>query len=241
MDEALDQCEAALGETPTANVLAAAVAILRDGGAGKIKPEQLKRVERWVERAEQEDPNSKTLQLHLATLYDLQNKQDLVLKTYRDFLARKDLSDRERAVAWNNLAFVLAASNKNSKEALKMINDSISILGPSPELLDTRALAHLATGQSEAAIADLRAAIAERPSGMNYFHLALAHAAADDPYSAARVMKVAHEAHSLTVAQVPFIERDEYQKLTAELAAAGFDYGFGKSKKRRVVSKKKPR
>ncbi len=238
LDEALDQCEAALGETPTDNVIATAVSISRIVGTGKIKPQHLSRMEKWFERAKQENPDSKTLQLNLAALRDLQNRQADVLKVYRGFLARKDVSDRERAVVWNNLAFMLAADKKNGQEALKMINYSISILGPSPELLDTRALALLATGRSEAAIKDLRAAIAQRPSGMNYFHLALAHLAANDQYSAARVMKVAHEAHRLTISQIPQIERNKYQQLTAQLAAAGLDYGFGKSKKKRRSSKK---
>lgn len=219
-DEALDCCEAALKDLPLPAVLPVATAILRHQ-AERARPEHFRRVEAWFQQALQEYPQSKSVQLQLASLRDLQDRYDDLIRIYRDFLARDDISDRERAVVWNNLAYVLAASGTSVREAEEMINRAVSISGPTPELLDTRGVVFLATGKLQEAINDFRQSIAENPSGMKYFHLALAHMSAGDRDAATRALKVAHDSHQLTVGEVPKLERAKYRKLLADLQAKG--------------------
>ena len=216
LDKALDQCEAALADVPVGVVLPTAVGILRDQ-RGNAKPEDFDRVEAWLVRALEENPNHKGVQLQLAGLRDLQGKYEELVKTYRDFVNRDDVSDREKALVWNNLAFVLAAGGGDGAEALELINNAIGILGPSPELLDTRGLAHLACGQTDAALSDLQQAITDNPSAVKYFHLALARQAANHRDAAVRAMQRARDNHQLTVDQVPAIERGRYQELLRSL------------------------
>ena len=47
--------------------------------------------------------------------------------------------------------------------------------GPAPDLLDTRAVAYLAMGRDDLAIKDLEDAVAVRPSPLKYLHLAEAY------------------------------------------------------------------
>lgn len=212
VDEALDQCEAALDKAPATTTLSTAVEVLRENRAS-VTPTHFERVARWFDRAKQEAPNSKPLQLHLASFLDLRGSYDELVKVYREFLARDDVSDQERAVVYNNLAFVLAAGKGSGEEALEMINSAIRVLGPTPELLDTRAVAFMATGDCKSAITDLRHAIADNPTAVKYFHLAQAHYQCNDQRSAARAFQVAKENHQLSVDEIPPIERDKYHEL----------------------------
>jgi predicted Zn-dependent protease len=112
---------------------------------------------------------------------------------------------------------VLAATGTNVHEAQEMIAKAINVSGPTPELLDTRAVIYLAAGKVQEAITDLRQSIAENPSGMKYFHLALAHMTAGDREAAGRALKVAQDSHQLNLGEVPKLERARYRKLLADL------------------------
>jgi tetratricopeptide (TPR) repeat protein len=214
----LDQCEAAIKEIPLSTVLPAAVNVLRSQG-DRAQAIDFARVEAWFEQALKEKANDKAVQLQLASLRDLQDRYDDLIKIYRDYLARKDISDRERAVVWNNLAYVLAGKGKDVPEALGMINQAIKIVGPVPELLDTRGVVALALGKTPDAIADFQRAIAENPSGMKQFHLALAQMAAGDRAAARRALKAAHDTYQLTAGEVPKLEQAKYRQLVANLKA----------------------
>lgn len=214
-EEALDQCETARKDLPLPTVLPTAVNVLRSQG-DKARPEDFRRVEAWFEQAK-DKADSKAVQLQLASLRDLQDRYDDLIQVYRDFLQRKDLTDRERAVVWNNLAYVLAGSGTEVPEAQKLIHQAIGIAGPTPELLDTRGLVALALGKPQEAAADFRQSIAEKPSGLKHFHLALAHRAAGDRDAARQALKVAHETHQLTIGEVPKLERAQYRKLVESL------------------------
>jgi len=217
VDHALDQCELAIeNAVPVAGVLATAVGILRES-RDVVTPEHFTRVNKWFANAVERNPHSKEILLQLGGFRDLQGKYTEVIKIYRDFLKRSDVTDFEKALASNNLAFVLAIGTDQGEESFKMVNTAIDVLGPSPDLLDTRAMAYLATGRPKSAIEDLRQAIADSPSALKYFHLALAHKAANDKRSAARAMQVARDNHFLNLQQVPKVERDKYKELVDSL------------------------
>ena len=217
LDEALDQCEAALKEnvSPLA-VISTAVAVLKKR-LGEAGPEHFVRVDDWFSRALKDHPDAKTVRLRLAGFLDLQGNLDEAVKQYRDLLARDDLTDHERALVGNNLAFMLAASKTDGKEALRLVNNAMAVLGPSSTLLDTRAVAYLAVDQPQTAVTDLRRAIVEGPSATRYFHLALAHHEQGDRQAALRALKVGRENHQLSADIVPRVERDKYLKLIGAL------------------------
>ena len=62
--------------------------------------------------------------------------------------------------------------------ALELINKAIKRTGPSPELLDTRGIVYLKSGDVEHALEDLKQAVGGAPTAAKYFHLAQAHLAA---------------------------------------------------------------
>ena len=82
-------------------------------------------------------------------------------------------------VSLNNLAWLTALREKKpSGEALKLINLAINRKGPLPELLDTRGIVYLKSGDFEHALEDLKQAVGSAPTAAKYFHLAQAYLAA---------------------------------------------------------------
>jgi len=217
-EEALACVEKILPQTSPAAVLPLVINILTEQRKkGPLPPEAFQKVRPWFVKATEEAPTAKTIQLQLASLADLQDDYAEQIRIYRQFLQREDARDREKAIVWNNLAFLLAAEGKQPEEALRLIEQAIQIMGPIPELLDTRAVALLAAGKPKDALADLNQALQESPSGVMYFHRALVHQALKDMRSAAADLQRAHENYQLTDQQIPKIERNAYHKLLTAL------------------------
>ncbi len=132
-------------------------------------------LESWGRSGLEAEANSQQIKLLLAELYDLQGRYDEVIKIYRELLDVEESSNVQKAVVKNNLAFVLAITKPkpdSAQEALKLTEEAIRILGPTSDLLDTRALAYLALGKAAQAVADLRVASQDAPTFSKFFHLA---------------------------------------------------------------------
>ena len=127
------------------------------------------------------------------------------------------LSGHERALVHNNLAYFLAVQEIDGADALDMVNKAINVIGPVPEFLDTRAMALLATGEAQTAIVELERVVANSPSGLRCYHLAVAHQAANERQAAVQAMRQAHEDHQLTADQIPAYERHKYQAFSTSL------------------------
>lgn len=218
LDEALAQCEAAIGTLKMEAIITPAVNIL-SAQRKRATPQHFRKVEGWILQAMEENPSSRVAPFQLARLLDLQGKYEELIHIYRQLIQRSDLSEFEQAAAANNLAYVLAASGKNPKESLELVQQAIAILGPMPHLLDTQAMALLALGQPAQAVALLREAISLDPTGLRYFHLALAHMAANDTDAAAKALQVAKDAHELTIEQIPELERAQYRELVQKIGS----------------------
>lgn len=218
LDEALAQCEAAIGTLKMEAILTPALNILT-AHRRTATAQHFRKVEGWILQALEENPQSRVAPFQLARLLDLEGKYDELINIYRQLLQRTDLSDFERAIAANNLAYVLAATGKNPKEALEYVQQAIAILGPLPHLLDTQAMAYLAMGQPAQAVALLREAISMDPTGLRYFHLALAHMAANDLDAAAKALRVAKEIHDLSIDHIPELEQDQYRELVKKVGS----------------------
>ncbi len=223
--EALNLCDQARRTLPVAAVGAAGVAVLR---CGPCTPEQQQLVEGWLQQALQDDPDALAVRLSLADLRDLQGRWEEAESQYRRILKRTP----DHVVALNNLAWSLAARDGKGGEALgealgeglgeapaeamELVNRAIALAGPVAELLDTRAHAALALGRTDLAIADLEAAVADRPTPNKQFHLARAYLLADKKQAARTAWQQAKTA-GLRPDRLHALEQHRYQQVLGQL------------------------
>jgi len=167
--EGLKICDTAWKHCPPEVVAGASVALLR---AGQATEQQCTRVEGLIKDALQQKPKSIGLLMPLADLQDLRGRFPDAAKLYKEVLQL----DPDNGLAMNNLAWLLALGNDQVGQAKDLVERAIQLYGPSPELLDTRAVVHLALKNPDAALADLqKAANLDKPTGYRLFHTARAH------------------------------------------------------------------
>ena len=156
-----------------------------------------------------------------AELLDLQGKYDQVVEVYRDTLADKNITDAQKALVGNNLGYLLAMRKGSSAaeldEALKMVNTAIDILGPTSDLLDTRAMVYVARREPEQAVKDLDTSITEEPNGSKFFHLALAQLDAGQTDKAKSSFKRAQDDYGFTASELSALERPQFDRLKSGL------------------------
>jgi cellulose synthase operon protein C len=186
----------------------------------KINPPttaQIERVEQWFDRALKEEPDSWTLQLQLSDLRDLQRRYDETEKLYRGLLARSDVPDAQRAVVLNNLAFLLAMQGRNRDEAIKFIDQAVTMFGPQSDMLDTRGIIYLSKGDVDQALADLTdAVVTTDPKAIQFVHLAMAQAKAKDEAGARKSLDHAKEL-KFNPDDLSPLEKSQYQALLKQL------------------------
>jgi tetratricopeptide (TPR) repeat protein len=173
--EALSCCENALRHKVNPEAVAQVMtSVLRE--APSEEKEHGLRVEKILKDMLANTPESISLLICLADLYDLRKRFAEAEVWYRQVL----LKESENLVALNNLAWLLAFQQSPAREeALVLANKAIDLVGPSPELLDTRGVIYLMLGQGDRGLKDLEEAIAQSPSPNCAFHLARALAAAN--------------------------------------------------------------
>lgn len=155
-----------------------------------------------------------TLQFPRAYLYVLQAKYDEAERIYQEIAGRV----KDNGSVLNNLGWLLCFQKGRAPEALDVIRRAIVIEGELSDFVDTRALAHMALGQFDAAIHDLENAVTEGPPvPEKYFHLALAYLGADKKGNARQAFQKATEL-KLTREGLHPLERPGYDKLTRELS-----------------------
>jgi len=208
-DEALAICEASLKTCKIDQVSSVAVLVLY---TGKPTSQHLHRVAGWIQAGIEREPKTTSLLSDLAAVRRLQQDYTAVIALYRESL-KKDNTD---TLMLNNLAWLVALSERNGSEALKAIQRAIELDGPQANLLDTRAVAYLANNEPQNAVKDLREALAEQPTAHRYFHLAQAHHLAGDS-AAARDAFQRGVRLGLSENSVDPLERDAYRQLRSEV------------------------
>jgi len=179
LDDALDLIETQIKEQPLKpekrhTILQIASEVLH-GQPGRIQPRHLERVKGWFDRLLLEDPESAPLLLQFADFQMTAGQEEKAEKLYRDVLSRSDTNASQKAVAYNNLAFVLATEHKNLPEALDLINRAGSELGMRSDILDTRGMVYLAMERYPEAVADFsESVLVTNPSAVKLLHLAMA-------------------------------------------------------------------
>jgi tetratricopeptide (TPR) repeat protein len=182
-------------------------------------PRLCTRVREKLAPALQNDPSNPRLLVAQAVLLSTEGHPDEAVKVYRALLRSND-SD---LVALNNLAWLLALEDQPAPaaEALDLINRAIRLAGPMPPLLDTRAVARLAThrpDEAERAVQDLETALRQSRTAPFAFHLARAYLATKTKQrdQALATFKKA-EKLGLKATLLDPAERPIYQQLRSEL------------------------
>jgi tetratricopeptide (TPR) repeat protein len=210
VQDAYAVCERAWTTCSPEAVSAVSILVLRAGGAN---PKDCRQVESWIRAAMEKKPDSVALRMHLADLQDLRGEFDEAELLYHEVLDREP----RNIVALNNRAWLLALRPGKAAEALPLVAQAVALLGPRPELLDTRATAYLTQGMNDKAITDLEQAIADGPSATRYFHLARAYRAANKVDAAAAALRKAHEL-GLQPSRLHPLERPACERLIAEIS-----------------------
>ena len=123
---------------------------------------------------------------------------------------------QQRAIVLNNLAFLLAVQNRPG-DARKLIDEAVTIFGPTSDLLDTRAIVEIAQKDAKQAIADLELATVDQPTGSKYFHLAQAHLLNRDSQAATEALKKAVETYKLNRKELAPAEQPKFDSMVKEL------------------------
>jgi tetratricopeptide (TPR) repeat protein len=165
--EALDLLAGQKGQAQPRALAEAGIAVLRSPG---VTPRQFLTVKGWVEEALKETPESTALLTGLAELHALRQDLAAAVPLYRKVLK----AEPDNIVALNNLAWILAPRSETANEALRCVERAIDLVGPTGELLDTRARILIARGDVDRATDDLRQALAQARTPLRFFHLALA-------------------------------------------------------------------
>jgi len=181
--EALDLLDECWDTLALERLLAAGLTVVR----ASDDRESRDRFAGWLARGKRLDPGSLTIPMLEAELRNLEGKPAEAEQIYRELLGRADVSASQRAMMANNLAFQLATP-ATASEAKKLIDMAVSTLGPHPDLLDTRALVHLALGEDAAAVADMRQAVLQ-PTDVKFLHLAYAEMRVGDLAAARRALE----------------------------------------------------
>ena len=174
----LEQCFGLLDQVYTAESAPAVVQVAikvvraREDDAGDLFDD---RILGWLNAALRRDPESIPLLMQQAEFNDIRQKYAAAADGYRTLLGRRDLRGRGRAIVLNNLSYLLALQGNDQAGAIKFISQAVDILGPSADILDTRAVVFIANNQFDEAIEDLKLSVTDNPTAAKYFHKAQAH------------------------------------------------------------------
>ena len=180
--------------------------------AASSDPAQVERVASWIQEGLEQKPKSSILIIALANLRERQGRFQEAEALYR-----QDIDQGEGdVVSLNNLAWLLALRNEKGNGALDLINRAIARRGPIAELLDTRGVVYMMTGDTRHAIEDLDRATTLDPTGPKYFHLAQAYLRSSDKTAAAQSLAKAR-AKGLKPDRLHPLEMTAYQQVLTEL------------------------
>jgi tetratricopeptide (TPR) repeat protein len=224
IEAVLDLCEQSKPTAPIGQIVSVALAGLH-AQKDKATDASFKQVETWLNEAIAQvgtdnpanaDAESIRLRLQLAELYDLRGQYDELERVYREMLADPKITGQPRAIVLNNLAFHQAARGI-SGDGKDLIAQAIGILGPTSDLLDTRALVFLSHGETQPAIQDLVVALSDQPTGSKYFHLAQAYDLAGEAQPASDALRKAIDDFGLKPAELTVLEVPKLDQLKTKL------------------------
>ena len=160
--EAIDLCDGTWKTSPPEAVAKTSVGVLQaaKGSMERRPPTSAASTAGSGEALPARPPRTReTVPDPLAVLRGLQGRYDDAESIYRGVLRRAP----KNVLALNNLAWLLALKFGKSSEAETMIDRAITIVGPLPVLLDTRAVIRLSLKRGTEAVEDLVEATGRKP------------------------------------------------------------------------------
>ncbi|MBN2021152.1 MAG: tetratricopeptide repeat protein [Pirellulales bacterium] len=209
LDEALDVLEKEWPDYSPREIGKTCFAVLQGTNASA---EQIVRLDKILRQALDRYDNAIPLQIVQAIVRDYQDRFEDAERIYRDVLKQ----DPNNPTALNALAVLLALRGVKLDEASRLIDRAIEEIGPSPLVLDSRAIVQLALGNAEAAMNDLNRALQNEPNPVRYFHQAQAFHELGKKKPALDAWRKAHEM-GLAEEHLTPSERHAYRRLKIAL------------------------
>ncbi|MFL5343022.1 MAG: tetratricopeptide repeat protein [Gemmataceae bacterium] len=209
LDEALDLCDQAWKNANLEAVGAASISAVY--AARAPRPDQIGQAIARLEEALRKKPGSPALLHNVAALRNLQGDYASAIAFYRQVVVRNP----KDVLALNNLAFLLAAHQREYASALLEVERAKRAFGPLPTLLDTEAQIYLAKNEPGRAEELLNEVVAQEPSGPRYYHLAQAYLTANKRIEALAAWRQAIKLN-LKPADLHPLERPGHQRLLKE-------------------------
>jgi Flp pilus assembly protein TadD len=213
-DEAMQLLGKAVGQTPETVLLDAGIGILRVNGTSP-SAEADARMLQICEKVRQTDPESAMVPIIQGAALEILGRTEDAERTYREVLAREDLSPVLSARASTNLAGLLADRN-SFEEARTLIDSAFLELGPHPFVLDVRGLVWLGEGDTTRAIEDFEESNLA-PSATQHLHMANARFDARQ-LSECRASLKAAESLGLRTQRLGAADRQRLERLDRALA-----------------------
>ncbi len=210
-EEAFTLCEKIWEEGKCAPEVVGAVSVSLLSVMKPLTDAQVATVEKHLLHAAGKNSGSVVLKLHLAALFDKRGQYEKAAEQYREVLK----VEPNNFVALNNLAWMLALSDGDRREALSLITQAVNGMGRRADLLDTRGLVNLKLEKLADAVADFEEAAKEAPTASRLFHLAWAYHKESNAAKAREILKQATE-KGLKIAAVHPIEQQICRELLSE-------------------------
>ncbi len=179
LKEAMEICDRAWENCSPLVVAQASISILASGEPGEIR-ESIVRVTKKIDEATQTKGIPKAaVQSQMAFLRNLAGDYDGAITIFQSQASADQPGvpgKQARALALNNLAYLMAVHRRQHDDALAQIKVARGLIGDNADLLDTQALVLMHRGTKadyEEARPLLEGIVAAAPSGVAYFHLAL--------------------------------------------------------------------
>jgi tetratricopeptide (TPR) repeat protein len=199
----------------TARVAIGVVRARRDDVGDKYDDQ----VKGWLDRALLENPDSMPLLMLQAEFDDVRKDYDGAAEIYLKLLGRSELTGITRAIVLNNLAFLVALAESETEtgvDPMKLVQEAAQILGPTADILDTRAVVYIAQKDYEGAIRDLNYSVTDNPTRSKYFHLAVAHLAAGENKAALEAWEKAEQLGDIR-SDLNRMEYDRYEEIKSKI------------------------
>ncbi len=200
-----------------ADAMQLAVASVAIMNAEKITKEQLQQLEDILTAASAARKQPVILLVAEGALKITQGQPDKAEELYRKVIA----IDPNNVIALNNLAMLLALTDKDANEALKLINRAIELAGSQARLLDSRAVVRIKRGEPQQALEDLEKILGDTSAKVEpawLFHKVWALDSSEKKDDARDVLATARkEPYNLDRSKIDPPERAEYDKLIEDL------------------------
>lgn len=162
----------------------------------------------FIQRVIDERPDAPERLMLRAEAHEVREMYEQAIADYESAI-ELGLDSTKEAIAFNNLAYLLANTGQRLDDAARMIEASAEELGPLADILDTRAVIRIAREEYDLAVEDMEKALSIDPTASKYYHLARAQAlagnseAALEAWEKAREMNIARE-------DLPLVEQSSY-------------------------------